>query len=176
MCEFITPALAAIGLGGGATAAGATAAATTAGTLQTIGAMTAIAGSRYCGVSAYRTGRANAVLIDRQRRTEAQMNAIEDQRQRARFASAMRQQTAELAGRGISLDSPTAVTLGQYAGQEMAFNSQAVRSGGQARDAELSLSARNSRAQATLGLLRGGVSAAGTLLTAAPDVWPELLA
>lgn len=162
---------------GGATAAGATAAGATAGAaLQTVGTALAIGGGLYQGIQSYRAGRENAALIERQRQTEAQLSAVRDQRTRAQFNSAIRRQTAELAARGISLDSPTALLLGHTAAREMSFESQAVRSGAAARDLELGSAARMARASATSGLLRGVTSAAGVALRQAPDLWPELMA
>lgn len=176
MCDFITPILLAVGAGGaGATAAGATAAAAgVASTLQTIGTVMAIGGSLAQGVSSYQTGKANAEMIGQQMQTEAQLNAVKDHRERLAFGSQIAQQRAELAARGVSMDSATAVFLGQTAAKEMAFNSQSIRSTGHARQSELTAQQRNSRAQGRLGLLKGGLSASGTLLSSQADKWAEL--
>ena len=74
----------------------------------------------------------------------------------------------------MSLDSPAAILLGQTAAQELSFESQAVRSTGAARDAELSAEARLVRAKGAEAMLKGTFSAAGTLLSAAPKLWPGL--
>jgi hypothetical protein len=50
-----------------------------------------------------------------------------------------------------------------------------VRSTGQARDQELSSAARATRAEGTQAMLKGGFSAAGTLLKDAPDIWPGFM-
>lgn len=176
MCLQMIPAL---GFGAGATATGATAAAataTTASTLQTIGLIASVGGSIYSGLQANKAAKEQAAMIQEQRENEAKINATEDHRTRLKFMSQIRRQFAELAARGVSLDSPTAVMLGQTAAQEMAFASQAVRAGGQAKDAELSNSQRILRAQGTEALFKGGLSAVGKFLKGAPDVWPELLA
>ena len=145
--------MAALGAGGataaGATAAGATAAATTASTLQTVGAAVAIGGSIFSGLQGMAAANAQADLIEEQAAIEAQLNATEDQRSRLKFQAQMRQQFAELAARGVGLDSPTAVMLGQTAAQEMSFGSQAVRAEGAARQAELSNQQQMLRAHAT---------------------------
>lgn len=182
MC--VLAALSAIGSAiGGTTAAGASAAASTAATasaaasgLQAVGTALGVAGSLYSGISAYQTGKAQAAALAEQAKTEKQLNAVQDQRTRREYASQIRQQAAELAARGVSLDSPTAVLLGQTAAQEMSFASQAVRSEGYATQAELSNGQRLARARATQGLISGATSAAGALLTGAPKIWPELLA
>ena len=176
MC--VLAALSAIGSAvGGGTAAGATAAASTAASgLSAVGTALGIAGSLYSGISSYQAGKAQAAALKDQARTEQQLNAVQDQRTRREYAAQMRQQAAELAARGISLDSPTAVLLGQTAAQEMSFASQAVRSDGAATQAELSNGQRLARARATQGLISGATSAAGALLTGAPKIWPELLA
>lgn len=177
MC--VVPALAAIGsaMGGlGATAAGATAGAATAATgLQAIGTALAVGGSLVQGINANRMGRAQARALERQARDERNLAAVQESRTRQQFRTAMRKQMAELAARGVSLDSPTSVLLGRTAAQEMSFESQAIRSGGQARSTELTGAARIARGQAQSSLLKGGFSAAGSFLTAAPDLWPELL-
>lgn len=173
MC--IPAALGLLGLGG-ATAAGATAGAATIGsTLSTIGTVVSIGGALAQGIAGMQAGKANAAAIDQQRRTEAQLSATEDQRRRLQMNSQIAQQRAELAGSGVTLDSVTAVMLGQTAAKEMSFESQTVRSGAQARDQELSSASRAARAEGTQSLLKGGFSAAGTLLKAAPDIWPGFM-
>lgn len=176
MCEFIvTPLLTMLGAGGGATAAGATAGAATAGSLaQTIGTIVGIGGSIIGGIQGAQAAKANAAEIEAQKTAEAQMTAVEDRRTRAQYRSVMRRQVAELAARGIALDSPTAILLGQTAAQEMSFASQGVRQTGSAKQAEMTATQRALRARATQSVLTGTMSAADTLLTAAPQLWPEL--
>lgn len=158
---------------GAATAAGATAG---AATLAKLGTFVSMGGTALQAVSQFSAARATRKQIGEQRRQEAAIAAVEDQRGRRRFLSAIRQQSAELMKRGISLDSPTAIALGQLAGQEMSYDSQAVRAGAEARDQELSGQQRLLRARGTNAILKGGFSAAGTLLEDAPDIWPELYA
>ena len=167
------PALAGLGLGAGAatTAAGAAA---TASTLSTIGTIVSIGGSLLGGLQGMQTAKAQSEAIQQQAQTEAQINATQDQRERAQFMSAIAQQRAELAARGVAMDSVTAITLGQSAAQEMAFQSQTTRQGGAARQTELSAAGRAAKAQRGGSMLRGIFSAADTLLTAAPDFWPGL--
>lgn len=182
MCELMSSAVAAIGsMFGGTTAAGSTAAAATAGaatagagTLSTIGTLLSAGGALYQGYSSYRAGKEQAALLSQQAATQAQLNTVQDARTRRQYVSQMRQQQAELAARGVTLDSPTAVALGQSAAQEMSFASQAIRSEGAAQQIELSYARRASRARAVSSLLQGGLSAAGSLLTRSPDVWPSL--
>jgi hypothetical protein len=167
-----------LGLGGAgaATAAGATAAATTtAGALQTLATIATIGGTLYSGITGMQAGREQARAIEAQAVTERALTATEDQRRRAKFATGIAQQRADITARGVDLSSPTAVFLGQTAAQELSFDSQSVRSTGAARQAELSANARASRASATASMIRGTVGAASEFLTAAPDVWPGLL-
>lgn len=163
--------------GAGATAAGATAPAgmTMGGMLQVAGLVASVGGALFQGIQASKTYKAEAAAIADQKRTEAQLTAVEDQRTRLKFRSAMRQQTAELAARGIDISSPTAVLLGQTAAQEMSFASQEVRSRGAARQRELTSTEQIAKSKATSSLLNGTFSAAGNFLTGEPDVWPELL-
>lgn len=167
--------LGALGIGGGAAAAtGATAVAATAGMsgLAGLGTALAVGGSLVQGVMAMQEGRAQARALAEQAAQERQITAVEDQRSRQRFAAAIAQQRAELAGRGIQLDSPTALALGQEAAAEMSFESQSIRSGGAARQMELDAAGKAARARGMTGFLRGGFSAAGTLIDRAPDLWP----
>jgi hypothetical protein len=143
--------------------------------LATLGTVVSIGGALAQGIAGANVAKANAAAIEQQRRTEAQLSAVEDQRRSAQMRSQISQQRAELAARGITLDSVTAVMLGQTAAKEMSFESQSVRSGAQARDQELTSSARAARAEGTQALLKGGFSAAGTLLKAAPDIWPGFM-
>lgn len=175
MCVMAALGLPALLTGGAATAAGATAAATIGGTLAQVGAFAGLASSIYQGISANRTARQQASLLADRARTEAALTATQDQRERAKFRSAIRQQAAELVARGMSLDSPTAVTLGETAARELSFGSQAIRSQGAATQAELTNQQRLARAQGRQAMLSGVLSGAAGFLTAAPRVWPELL-
>lgn len=180
MCEIVTATLTSLFAGGtaaGATAGAATAAAGTGigGALQTIGALAAVGGSLYQGYATNEAAKDQARAITAQRQQEKMLNAVEDQRTRQQFSSQIRKQSAQIAERGFSLDSPTALFLGQNAAKELAFASQSVRQTGAARQTELSNAARASRAKGQQALLKGGFSAAGGLLTKAPDLWPELL-
>lgn len=157
-----------------ATASGATAAA--GGFLQTAGLLASVGGTVLQGIQTAKVERMNAQAVEDQKATEARLTGIEDERTRQRFRSEIRRQGAELIARGISLDSPTAVLLGQTAAQEMSFASQEVRSRGAARGQELSASERIYRARSASALLKGTLGAASEFLTGAPDVWPELLA
>jgi len=173
MC--IPGALAALGMGGAgvATAAGATAAAaTTASALSTLGTIVSIGGALVQGIGGMNAAKQQAAAIVDQRNTEAQLTITEDMRSRQKFMAQIQQQRAELAARGVQLDSVTAVSLGQTAAKEMSFGSQAIRAQGAARDRELSAAQKKAKAEGASSLLKGVFSAAGGLLTAAPDLWP----
>lgn len=180
MCELAS--LAALFGGAGATtAAGAGAAAATSAaagslaTLKGIGTAIAIGGSVIQGVSAMQTAKTNAALIDQQKKQEAQLFATKDARERKEFLAGIAQQRSEIAARGLSLDSGTAVYLGQTAAKELSFNSQSVRSTGQSRQTELSVSKQNALARGRLGLLKGTLSAAGDFFSHREEQWKELL-
>lgn len=170
MCEFVMTSLAAMGSKLAATAAGAVSGAATTG----LGTALSVGGALYQGISAYQAGKAQASAIGEQMATEAQLTAVKDARTRQQFRSAMREQAAELAARGVALDSPTAVFLGQTAAKELSFESQAIRSDGSATQTELSAARRIAVGRARSGLLQGAFSATGRLLGAAPELWPEL--
>jgi hypothetical protein len=158
---------AALGIGGAAAGA--------AGTLQTLATIATIGGTLYSGFATASADRQQAAAYDAQAKTEAQLTATQDQRQRLKMGGAIAQQRAEIAGRGIDMSSPTAVYLGQTAARELSFDSQAIRSEGVARQTELSTQARLSRANATTAMWKGTLGAAGHFLTEAPELWPGLL-
>ena len=144
------------------------------GTLQAIGTVVSMGGALYQGVQSVNTANANIEAIDKQRQQEAELTAIEDQRTRREYRSKIRQQRAELLKRGVQLDSPTAVMLGEQAAKEMSFASQGVRQRGKATQDELSATQKNLAARAQSDVLSGTLSAADTLMEASPDLWPEL--
>lgn len=160
-------------IGAGGVAAGAAGAG--AGLLSTIGTIVSIGGALMQGVQAKQASEVQAKLITQQAAQEAQLTTTADQRKREEFRLAGSQQMAELAARGVSLDSPTALFLGRTLAQEMAFDSQAIRSDGAARQAEMSNSAMMVRAQGQSAMLKGTLGAASGLLTAAPDLWPGFM-
>lgn len=190
MCDFgASTFLAALSAGGaGAAAGGAAAGAATAGAaaagsaisaatvLQTVGAVIGIAAPLIQARNINNAAEENVELIETQKTQTAQLATIKDVRERQQFRAAIAKQRAELASRGVQLDSSTAVLLGQTAAEEMAFNSASIQTTGQSRIAELTAEQRATRARGQSALISGDVSAAGTLLTAAPDLWPELLA
>lgn len=172
MC--VLAALPALATAGGATGAAAAGGATLAGTLQTIGAITAIGGSLYSGYAGKQQAKANIAAVENQKIAEKELNAVEAQRTRREYASRIRTQAAELAARGIALDSPTALLLGQTAAQEASYAVQGVRQSGDAKQQELTATQKSLRAQGSMDMLRGVTGAAGSLLNAAPQLWPEL--
>jgi hypothetical protein len=168
---------------GGATAAGATAAAATGaaaggltfgGLLQVVGTVASIAGSLSQGNMAVDAGNEQIAELQAKAQTEAELTATADMRKRQEWRAATAQQRAELAKRGISLDSPTAMLLGRTAAQEMSFESQAIRSDGEAKRRELTGAQRVVKAQAEDAFIKSRFSAAGSLLTAAPELWPGI--
>ena len=174
-----------MGLGGAtaATAAGATAAAGTAaagaglaGTLATVGSLLAVGGQVAAGVQGAQAANAQIAALEDAKAQERALNAQTDQRERVKFAGQIAQQRAELAARGVTLDSVTAIALGQTAAQEMSFNSQAIRSDGQARQIELTAEQRNARLIRGSAIMRGVLGASADLLKSAPDLWPGLRA
>lgn len=175
MCDFITPLIAA-GAGGAAAAGGAAVAAGSGlNMLQTLGLIAGLGGTVANTVGTNRAISAQQTALAEQDRVQQQLNMIEDQRTRAEMGRQMAQQRAELVSRGIDLSSPTAVHLGVSAARELSFASQRVRSEGQARSVEIGAQQRMLRARRTASTIRGVTTVADTVLTAAPDIWPELL-
>jgi hypothetical protein len=170
---YAATAAAGAGAAAGSSAALALAAAN-AGVFSTLGTAASIGGSVLGGIQGMNAANAQAAAIKSQAATEAKLTAATDTRQRAQFASNLAQQRAELAARGVTLDSPTAIALGMTAAKELSFQSQATRSEGAARAIELTASQRYAKAQGFQSLLKGGTSAAGTLLEKKPDLWPGL--
>lgn len=169
--------LGALGLGGGA-AAGATAAATAGGlaqALQVAGLVASVAGPVIAGQQTKQAAGMQAKAYEQQAEQTSRLRAIEEQRTRRQFGGQIRRQAAQMAARGVSLDSPTALYLGQTAAEEMAFAAQTVRQTGMAEASELSTSAQLARFRGQQAAMTGNFTAAGNLLSGAPEVWPELL-
>lgn len=139
-----------------------------------IGAAVTAAGSLYSGVSSYQAGQDAARQQTETARFEMLLGAVEDDRTRARLRGRAGEMRAQLAGRGVQLDSPSSIALAETAARELSFASQSARSGAAARAGELSAAARQSRALARQGLVKGVSNAAGALITASPKVWPSL--
>lgn len=180
MCELLgAAALKLFGGAGGATAAGATAGAAAGGlfagnALQTIGTVLMVGGQVYGGFAQARAIDQQRQDVARQQQEQAQLSAIEEQRTMRAWRSEIRKQAAEMGARGIAMDSPTAVALGETAAREMAFAAQSARSTGIARAAELSATQRSLAARRRLSILDGTLGAAGSFLSAAPRLWPNL--
>lgn len=143
-------------------------------TMMMIGSAVSIGGSIYQGIAGYQQGQAQARMLNEQAATEAQLTGVEDARLRDEMRGQIAKQRLQIVGRGVSLDSPSAVLLGQQAAEELSYASQSVRSQGEARQQELKAGATSARASGTLALLKGGFSAAGTFLNDQPTVWPGL--
>ena len=90
------------------------------------------------------------------------------------FGQTIRQQTAELAARGVSLDSPTAILLGQTAAQELSFESQAVRAAGQATQQELKGRVAAVQTTAKADRLKTTTGAVASVLQSGRTIWPGL--
>jgi len=156
-------------------AASAAGAASTALTVaQGVGAAISAIGTIQGGLAQASLAGAQAKAIGHQRETEAGLNAIEEARIRRQMGRETATQRAELAARGVQLDSPTSLILGREAAEETDLAGRSVRMRGQARDAELSVSQQIYRREATLAARRGGLSAAGMLLAEAPQIWNGL--
>lgn len=142
--------------------------------LQAAGAAAAIGGSLIQGIAGYQTGQAQAKAYNAQAVNEARLASIQDQRERDQFQAQIAQQRAELAARGVQLDSVTAVMLGRKAAAEMSYQSQATEAQTWAHGVELTNAAKLAQADALNSLLTGGISAAAYSVQMAPDIWPGL--
>jgi hypothetical protein len=143
--------------------------------LQTMGTLIGAGGALLQGIQGRNAANEQIAAIEAQKVEERALTATRDQRESAKFLSAIRQQTAELAARGVQLDSVTAVALGQTAAQELSFQSQAIRSEGGATQREMTAAQRTARMTGASAMLRGVVGAAGSVLEAAPDLWPGFM-
>jgi hypothetical protein len=100
-------------------------------------------------------------VLQEQAATERQLTGAEDYQRRREFSRAIAQQRADLAARGVSLDSPTAILLGEQAAIEMSYESQAVRAAGDARQREIAGGLRSAAldAQTQLADIQTGTDA-----------------
>lgn len=139
-------------------------------------AAVAAGGSVMQGIAGYQAGQATARAYDQQAQNEAALTAAQDQRERQQFEAQIAEQRAQLAARGIQMDSVTAIMLGRQAAAEKSFQSQSTRSVGAAKVSELTTSQYLAKADAMNSLLSGVTSAAGSFISMAPDIWPGLAA
>ncbi|SDW15263.1 hypothetical protein SAMN05444336_101258 [Albimonas donghaensis] len=167
-------ALPALATAGGAAATAATTGLTLGTLATTVGAGLAATGSIASGIQQSQAQNDYAEAQAERAKYETMLGAIEDQRTRERMREELGRTLAQLAGRGVQLDSPSALAIGERAARETSFASQSVRSGAAARAGTLTAEARQSRGLASSALMRGTLSAAGGLLTKAPDLWPGL--
>lgn len=147
-----------------------------------IGQAVAVAGTAMSALGAIYQGRATQAAaqqqsagLEAQKQQTMQLASIEETRMRQNFRTQINQQTAELGARGFDLGSPTAQYLARQAGQEMAFAGQAIRQNAQANRLEITQQQQALEMQGRSAMMMGKFSAAGTVLRAAPDLWPDLL-
>ena len=158
----------------GAAAAGAAGGLGT--TIAAIGTAVSAIGSLYQGAQVRNAAAQQSANIEAEKRERAQLSSVEEWRTRMQMRRAMRQQEAQLAERGFDLGSPTALYLAQEGGAEMAFAGGAIRQNASAGQRELSAQQRQLEMRGRNAMMTGAFSAAGSVLNAAPDLWPELLA
>lgn len=161
---------------GATSAAGAVAGASLGSILQVAGLAASVIGPMMQARQANAVAQAQAKAMERQRDDQMRLRAVEEDRTRREYARQIRQQASQFAARGVELDSPTAIYLGQTAAEEMVYAGQAVRQSAMAEGTELTNEAALARARGQSALMKGRFSAVGNLLTGAPKVWPELLA
>lgn len=165
-----------MGGGAAATAAGATAVAG-AGlskallVMQGLGTAASVVGNLQAARQAEDAGNYQAAQIAAQAETERNLTAVKDSRARVQMAGQIAQQRAELAARGVQLDSPTALALGESAARELSFESQTIRNTGAARNTELGAEARLVQLRAAGAAMSGRISAIDSLMRAPTDLW-----
>lgn len=140
------------------------------------GLAASVFGTLQQGRATAQAAQAQSDQIAQQKVETAQLASVEEWRTRRQMRRQTRQQQATLGARGIDLGSPTALFLAQEAGKEMAFAGGAIRQNASATNRELTGQQQLLKARGQNALLTSRFSAAGQVLTKAPDLWPELLA
>lgn len=140
-------------------------------TAATVGSM---ALSIVGGIQGQQISNANAQLARSEARSEQLLASVEERQVQAKHRRAQSRQRAEIAAAGFTLASATAQDLGRAAVQENADDVAATRVRRFGRSEALMNESRIAKATGRQQLLGGFTSAAGTLLTAAPDIWPGL--
>lgn len=179
------------GLGGGAATAGAAAAGvgaagagvatTTAGLakvgalIKSVGTVASVVGPLAQGVSDFKQAKSQQRAYEAAAQQEAAIASEESERVRRRLLFEAGRQRLELGARGVALDSPTAITLGRAAADELEYATRATIEGGLARQTELTSRGRAVGARGASALLGGFFSAADGYLTAQADRWENLL-
>lgn len=139
--------------------------------MQGAGLAMSVSGNMQAASQAEYQGNMQAAQIEAQRETERSLNAVKDSRARVQMAGQIAQQRAELAARGVQLDSPTALALGEAAAREMSFESQSIRSTGAARDTELGAEQRLVKLRGAQAGMQGRISAIDSIMRAPTDLW-----
>lgn len=124
------------------------------------------AASIYGGVQQNKAGQAQARIARQEAQQREALGAIEATRVRERMRQQIGLQTAQLAARGLQLDSPTALGLAGAAGEEAFLEEQASRVGTQSAANRLRQEADLSEARGRLALVGGVATGASQLLSA----------
>jgi hypothetical protein len=133
------------------------------------------AGKLVGGMQERRVASANAAQLRQDARIEAATGAVRDQQVRRAYRQQAGLQRAQLGAAGVTLDSASSLDLGRDLAAQGALDSWSARLDSTARQTRLGNQARLAKAEGTMAMMRGGADAAGTVLTAAPRLWPGLM-
>lgn len=131
-------------------------------------------GSIVGGVQQRRVAAANAQAARAEAAREARLGALRESQVRREYRQRAGLQRAQLAASGVTLDSLTALDLGQDLGEQGFLDAQSARLDSAARRTGLRNEARLAETEGRSAMLRGATGAAGAVLTAAPVLWPGL--
>jgi hypothetical protein len=135
---------------------------------------TSVAAGGVGAYGAYQTSKQNAAFARYEAAQMKEIGKANEAKARDRMSRLIAQQRAQIMTRGVRLDSPSALDLGQEAGQEAYTEAQAQRLNAQSRVAAKSNEAIIHDNTATTGLMNGIFGTAARGLTRALDLWPEL--
>jgi hypothetical protein len=131
------------------------------------GTVASVGGAVFSGIQQQQVAKANARAAGIEADRAREVGRIQEAQARDDMRRAIARQRAGLAAAGISLASPSALDLGQEAGEQAFLDAQAVRSGADARARSLDFEARLSRAEGRRALFGGFAQGAVTALSGA---------
>ncbi len=143
--------------------------------IQAIGMAASIGGTIYAGIAQQQQMQAQVQALEQQKEHARAIAAAEEQDALDGFGREIARQRGGIIAAGLTLDSPTAVYLGEQAAREMSYEAQSIRAKGQAQVGGISAEQSILKARGDQAVMGGLFGAAGKALTAAPDLWPELL-
>jgi hypothetical protein len=144
--------------------------------LSAIMLATSVAGGAYSAYTGYAANKQNAALARYEAEQTREIGRANEMKARDRMSRLIANQRAQLAARGVRLDSASALDLGEEGGQQAFMEAQAARFNTNVRATAKSNEAAIYDYNATTGLVSGFLGTGAKALGNSLELWPELAA